>query len=117
MEAPAGVRRRLSGGTACDGFVVVVPAFCWSCGVMEVEAVGGCGGLAPCAGESLRGGYPSHVAGPGERFLFRIIASYRERRLRRCNRPRNEGGGIPYNDCYTARAPAPSAATKSALGK
>jgi len=85
--------------------------------VQRRNAAGGCGGLAPCEGESLRGGYPSHVAGPEKRFLFRIIASYRERRLRRCNRPRNEGGGIPYNDCYTARAPAPSAATKSALGK
>ena len=67
MEAPAGVRRRLAGGTARGGFVMVVPASCWSCGVMEVE-VGGCGGLAPCEGESLRGVSPSHVAGPEERF-------------------------------------------------
>ncbi len=57
---------------------MVVRACCWSCGVMEVE-VGGCGGLAPCEGESLRGGYPSHVAGPEKRFLFRIIPSYTKR--------------------------------------
>lgn len=38
VEAPAGVTRRLAGGTACGGFVMVVPASCWSCSVMEVEA-------------------------------------------------------------------------------
>ena len=41
--------------------------------VQRRNAAGGCGGLAPCEGESLRGGYPSHVAGPEERFLFRIM--------------------------------------------
>ena len=47
--------------------------------VQRRNAAGGCGGLAPCKGESLRGGYPSHVAGPEERFLFRIIPSYTKR--------------------------------------
>ena len=41
--------------------------------VQRRNAAGGCGGLAPCEGESLRGVSPSHVAGPGERFLFRIM--------------------------------------------
>ena len=50
--------------------------------VQRRNAAGGCGGLAPCAGESLRGGTPSHVAGPEERFLFRIIQSYTKRSAR-----------------------------------
>ncbi len=50
--------------------------------VQRRNAAGGCGGLAPCAGESLRGGYPSHVAGPEKRFLFRIILSYTKRSAR-----------------------------------
>jgi len=41
VEAPPGVTRRLAGGTACGGPVVVVPASCWSCDIMEVEAAGG----------------------------------------------------------------------------
>ena len=43
------------------------------------------GGLAPCDGESLRGVSPSHVAGPGARFLFRIIPSYTKRSARAGN--------------------------------
>lgn len=50
--------------------------------VQRRNAAGGCGGLAPCAGESLRGETPSHVAGPEERFLFRIIQSYTKRSAR-----------------------------------
>ena len=50
--------------------------------VQRRNAAGGCGGLAPCAGESLRGGYPSHVAGPEKRFLFRIIQFYTKRSAR-----------------------------------
>ena len=46
MEAPAGVARRLAGGTACGGFVMVVPASCWSCSVMEVEAARLAAGLS-----------------------------------------------------------------------
>ena len=37
---------------------MVVPASCWSCGVMEVEAAGVCG-LPPACVESLRGGAAS----------------------------------------------------------
>ena len=69
-------------------------ASCWSCGVMEVEAVGGCGGLAPCVGESLRGGYPSHVAGPEKRFLFRIIQSYTKRSARTAQGPTLAGAPV-----------------------
>ena len=45
VEAPAGVARRLAGGTACGGYDVVVPASCWSCSVMEVEAASLAAGL------------------------------------------------------------------------
>ena len=50
--------------------------------VQRRNAAGGCGGLAPCAGESLRRVSPSHVAGPEARFLFRIIQSYTKRSAR-----------------------------------
>ena len=46
VEAPAGVTRRLAGGTARGGIVMVVPAFFWSCSVMEIEAASLSAGLS-----------------------------------------------------------------------
>ena len=53
--------------------------------LVVVQRRNAAGGLAPCDGESLRGVSPSHVAGPGARFLFRIIPSYTKRSARAGN--------------------------------
>ena len=95
VEAPPGVTRKLVGVSACGGFVMVVPAFCWSCGIMEVEAAGGCGGLAPCMRrESERGRNPSQVAGYGPP-AFRIITSYRESEPASGATDEGRGGALP----------------------
>ena len=90
-----------------------LPACCF-CGALVVEATGGCGGLAPCKRGGLGAAPRPHVARPRP-ISFRTTYSYRERRLRRCK----DGplSCIPYNGSCTASLPAPSAATKSRLGK
>ena len=62
--------------------------------VQRRNAAGVCGGLAPCNGESLRGEYPSHVAGPEKRFLFRIIPSYTKRSARTAQGPTLAGAPV-----------------------